>query len=108
METIKENKLFKRLYTKGKKEVSKDLVVYFLPNKLGKNMIGFTVSKKVGKAVVRNRIRRLMRESLRKYEPLLKQGYFFVFVARTAAAYSSYSQIDASLSEMLKKADLFE
>lgn len=108
METIKENRLFRKLYTKGKKEISKELVVYYLPNKLGENMVGFTVSKKIGKAVVRNRIRRLVREALRKYEPRLKKGYFLVIVARTAAAFSSYSLIDTSLSEMLEKADLFE
>ena len=108
METIKENRLFKRLYSKGKKEVSSDLVVYFLPNKLGKNLVGFTVSKKIGKAVVRNRIRRLIKEALRKQEPCLKQGYFFVIVARTKAAGASFGQIDASLSEVFEKADLFE
>ena len=108
METIKKNKLFRLVYRRGVKSVTYNLVLYVLPNKSGSNLVGLTVSKKVGKAVVRNRIRRLIRESLRKYEQGLKKGFNIVIVARTKAALSTYSEIDSSLFQLLKKADLFE
>ncbi len=103
MITIKENKIFKKAYYKGKKEISRSLVLYYIPNK-GETRVGITVSKKIGKAVVRNRIRRLVRESWRTF--CVKDGYDVVIVARTAAARSDFHSINNALSELLIKSEL--
>ena len=103
MITIKENKIFKKAYYKGKKEVSQNLVLYYLPNK-DKTRVGITVSKKIGKAVVRNRIRRLIRESWRSF--CVKEGFDVVIVARNAAANSNFASVNKSLSELLQKSGL--
>ena len=66
--TIKENREFSRLYRSGKLFSSDCLVIYVRKNKLGINRIGVTVSKKIGKAVVRNRVRRRIKESYREIE----------------------------------------
>ena len=105
MKTIKENKLFRRLYYKGKKVVGKQLVLYYLPTK-EEPQIGYTVRKKVGKAVVRNKVRRRIKESFRGYEKLLNKKCNFVIVARTCAAESSFSEINTCLKELLTKAEL--
>lgn len=108
METIKENRIFRLLYRKGRKFVTDRLVLYVLPNKSEENFIGLTVSKKIGKAVTRNRIRRLLRESYRKYENNLKKGFNIVVVARTKAAYSSFSEIDSSLYNLIEISGLLK
>ena len=77
------NNDFRRLYKRGKSLVDRNIVVYYAKNRLGANRVGFTVGKKVGGAVTRNRAKRLMRESFRLLEPGLAQGFDFVFVSRS-------------------------
>jgi len=103
MITITENRVFKKAYYKGKKEVAHNLVLYFIPNK-GSTRVGITVSKKVGKAVVRNRIRRLVRECWRTFN--IKDGYDVIVVARSSAASSDFHSISKALFELLSKAEL--
>lgn len=84
------------------------LAVYYRRNKTEVNRLGLTVGTRVGKAVMRNRIRRLIRESYRLREGKLKKGYDIVVVARTRAAGAPYEKIDAALGALLKKAGLCE
>lgn len=79
---LRENREFQKIYRKGQFAASKSLVVYTQPNSLGKNRIGITASKKYGKSVKRNRIRRLIRESFLLLQDRLDMGYDFVIVAR--------------------------
>ena len=60
--TVKQNYEFRRMYAKGKSGVSSCLVVYYRKNRIGHNRLGVTVSTKLGHAVVRNRVRRRIRE----------------------------------------------
>ena len=64
--TVKQNYEFRRMYAKGKSGVSSCLVVYYRKNRIGHNRLGVTVSTKLGHAVVRNRIRRRIREIFRQ------------------------------------------
>lgn len=80
--TLKLNKEFKRLYFKGKSTVHPLLVTYACKNRLGRNRIGITVTKKVGKAVCRNRCKRIIRAAFYQVNPSIEQGWDFVFVAR--------------------------
>ncbi len=73
--TIKENYEFRRMYAKGKSGVSSCLVVYYRPNRRDRNRLGVTVSAKLGHAVVRNRIRRRLREIFRLSQPQMRKGY---------------------------------
>ena len=73
--TVKENYEFRRMYAKGKSGVSSCLVVYYRKNRLGHNRLGVTVSTKLGHAVVRNRVRRRIREIFRLSQGKMKQGY---------------------------------
>ena len=80
--TLKENKEFKRIYSKGKSLVSPYLVTYVAKNKKNVVRIGITTSKKIGNSVVRNRSRRVILAAFREVLPNIENGYDFVFVAR--------------------------
>ena len=107
MESMKENRLFKRAYNRGKKQACAKLVIYYFPNK-AQTRFGITVSKKIGKAVVRNRIRRLIREGIHKYEPQIKSGYDIVIVARGACVGATFGQVEGSLYELIQRAGLLK
>ena len=106
MKTIKENRLFRRAYSKGCKCICGEFVLYCLKNNLNENFLGVTVSKKLGKANVRNKVRRRIKEIIRLNEENIKKGYFIVVVARTKAVYSEYVQLERSLLGLLEEAKL--
>ena len=94
--TLKKNSDFRRLYAKGKQVVTPYLVVYCRRNRLGENRLGYTVSLKLGHAVVRNRVRRRLREIYRLNSPALKQGWDIVVVARQRCVGADYHKMDAA------------
>ena len=73
--TLKKNSDFRRLYSKGKSAVTPYMAVYCRRNKGGVNRLGYTVSTKLGHAVVRNRVRRRLREIYRLNSPRLRSGW---------------------------------
>ena len=105
--SITRNSLFRRLYAKGKTVSSFDIIVYTLPNRSGGNRLGVTVSTKIGKAVVRNRIRRRIKEAYRTIEMNIPDGVNMVIVARSAAKDRKMPQIRESMVTLLKKSDLW-
>lgn len=106
--SMKENHLFRRLYAKGKSAVTPTLALYCRKNGLGYNRLGLTVGTKVGKAVVRNRTRRRMRESYRLRESQVKPGYDLVLVARSRAAEAPYAELDRHLGSLLRRLELYK
>ena len=104
--TVKENYEFRRIYAKGRSGVSPYLVVYVRPNRRGRNRLGVTVSTKLGHAVVRNRVRRRLREIYRLHEAQFQPGYDLVVVARSQAVYASFSQLTKAYLALADKLDL--
>ncbi len=72
--TVKENGDFRRIYRRGRSAVSGGVVVYCLKNRKGMSRLGVTVSTKLGHAVVRNRVRRRLRELYRLHKAELLPG----------------------------------
>lgn len=105
---LKLNKDFKRLYYRGKSAACGYVVVYYQKNRLAENRLGLTCSKAVGKAVVRNRTKRLMRESYRLLEHRIKSGVDIVIVARTRAAGKSFEMIFKDIRYAFYKLELVE
>lgn len=103
---LKENYEFRRLYAKGKNAASPYLALYCRKKKGGRSRLGFTVGKKVGGAVVRNRVRRRLKEIYRLHEGELCPSCDIVVVARTRAAFSTYQQLDASFLKLADKLGL--
>lgn len=106
--TVKENYEFRRMYAKGKSGVSPCLVVYYRPNRRRNNRLGVTVSAKLGHAVVRNRVRRRIREIFRLSQPKMKQGYDMIVVARSRAVRASYRELEHAFAQICGKQGLLE
>ena len=96
---------FRRVYQKGKTAVNHCLVLYVTPskNQNQKQRIGFSVSKKIGKAVIRNRIKRQMRAAAYALLPDFSAGKDYVFIARGAIRGKSYRDIERQMAALLRK-----
>lgn len=102
---LKLNHVFQRLYrTSG--HANACLVLYTRKNRTGENRVGITVSKKLGHAVVRNRVRRRLREVYRLHEDRFLPGYDIVVVARTRAIHASFDTLIRSYLSLAEKAGI--
>jgi len=106
--TLTKNYEFTRVYKKGRFYVGKYITLYVIPNNINVNRLGITVSKKVGKSVTRNRIRRLIKENYRLFEDYIKSGYSIVFVAREFTNMPGYFEIKKEMKYLLKKMNIFD
>ena len=77
---IKKNYEFKNFFSKGKFFYGENIHMYIHKNKINFNKLGIAISKKQGKAVERNRIKRLIRENYKILEPEIKDGQSIVFL----------------------------
>lgn len=107
-EIITDNRIFTRLYSKGKSAVSRTLVIYCRKNNTKINRLGLTSTKKIGCAVKRNRARRVIREAYRLIEDKLVLGYDIVIVARTKATAVSMFSVKNDLEKTFKYCGLLK
>ena len=103
---LKKNKEFQYTYKKGRSFGHPLLVLICRKTRLPVARIGFSITKKFGKAVRRNRIKRQLREILRLRLPDIKTGYDIVFVIRKEAKDAAYSKLYEAVNKLLKKANL--
>ena len=102
---LKLNHIFRRLYhTNG--FANGYLVLYARKNRTGTNRVGITVSKKLGKAHIRNRVRRRFREVYRLNEEMFQPGWDIVVVARSKAVEASFSDLTKGDLTLARKAGL--
>lgn len=107
-QSLKLNKDFRRLYSRGKSFVSGYTVVYASKNRTGESRLGLTVAKSVGKAVKRNRLKRLMRESYRLMEDRIYPGFDIIIVARNRALDKTQAQIQKDVEYAMRKLELIK
>ena len=104
--SLKLNHLFRRLYQKGKSAANKYLVIYCRRNGSSENRIGYTVSSKLGHAVVRNRVRRRLREIYRLHESQFRPGWDLVVVVRSRAVDAPYKKQEGAYLSLAGKLGL--
>ncbi|MCG9126181.1 ribonuclease P protein component [Candidatus Poribacteria bacterium] len=97
---------FQRAYKSGRKYWDAYFVIYIYSTPLDQARLGITVSKKVGKSVQRNRVKRLIREVFRLLRSDLYPKYDIVVVGRPAACELTASQVEESLSKLFRKAKI--
>ena len=96
-DSLKKNKDFQNVYNNGVSFANRYLVMYVLKNNTENNRIGISVSKKVGNSVIRHHITRLVRESYRLHEDMFDSGLDIVVIARVAARYVGYKEIESAI-----------
>lgn len=104
--TLKKNREFQFVYRKGKSANTKLMALIYVKSRYGGVRAGFSVSKKVGNSVIRNKARRRLKEALREILPALSGNYSIIFVARPDIASARYEQIGKEMRFLLKKAGI--
>ncbi|HAV21664.1 MAG TPA: ribonuclease P protein component [Bacillota bacterium] len=110
VERLRKNEQFRKVFQSGKAYVGDMVVVYALENALPYNRVGITVSRKLGGAVERNHLKRIMREAWRACQGDLRMGKGFdlVLTPRMKAKTASFREISNQLHRLLVKADIVE
>ncbi|MCM1308925.1 MAG: ribonuclease P protein component [Butyrivibrio sp.] len=99
-ESLKRYADFQRVYRNGKSYANKYLVMYVYENRTDINRVGISVSKKVGNSIVRHRLTRLIRESVRLNSEALKKGYDIAIVARAALKGKKYAEASGAFMHL--------
>lgn len=94
LRSLRNRRDFESVFKDGISAGSKYLVIYARPNGLSFNRVGLSVSKKIGKAVTRNRIKRLIKEAVKKLLEEISLNHDFVFVAKK-------SSVDGGLDDFI-------
>jgi ribonuclease P protein component len=101
---LKDKNEFKKTYQHGRTVANSFLVLYYIENKkIDESKVAFAVGKKIGNAVIRNRIKRIMREAYRKNLLLVKKNYYLIFIARAKIKGISYNNVEKSMLSLLNK-----
>ena len=96
-DSLKKNRDFQNVYSKGRSYANRMLVMYVLDNHTENNRLGISVSKKVGNSVIRHHITRLIREAYRLQEDMFNSGLDIVVIARNTAKDISYHEVESAL-----------
>jgi ribonuclease P protein component len=104
---VKKEKEFQQVFKKGKSTANRQFVIYVL-HKEGQDhfRIGLSVSKKIGNAVTRNRIKRLIRQFFLEHENSVAQDNDYVIIARKPVSEMDFNQVTSSLEHVLKRANV--
>lgn len=101
--TLKENRDFRRLYSRGKNAPGQSLVTYVMKNRCGETRVGITSSKKIGNAVKRNRAKRVIRAAFSQIESRVDRPWDIVFVARGRTTSVKMQVVLAEMEKQLEK-----
>lgn len=100
---LRKNSEFSAVYNKGKSVGDRYVVLFYRLNGLPYNRTGFLASKKVGNSVVRNRAKRLMKESYRNIAGSLPEGYDFIIIARNTICGKKCAEVEKSLNSAFRR-----
>ncbi|MCX7779373.1 MAG: ribonuclease P protein component [Negativicutes bacterium] len=103
---LRQNRQFQAVYKSGKSYANRFLVLYVLPRPSAKRQVGFAVGKRLGGAVVRNRVKRLLREAFRLNQHRFKSGMDLVLIARQPVLHLEFADVVKALLDVAGKANI--
>lgn len=104
---LKRREDFAKVYRRKQSTANQQFVVYKRGNSQNEQFrVGISVSKKIGNAVVRNRIRRVIKEIIRRHQSKIRPGFDIVIIARNRVVTMDFTEIEKSLLHVLKRASL--
>jgi len=105
---LRKNADFQRIRRFGKSKSNRLMVLIVLPNRSNRSRFGFAVSKRIGKAVRRNKIKRQMREAVRLRQEKIQPGWDLLFIARAPIKRANYQDIAQAVYSLLDQFSLFK
>lgn len=103
---LKKNKHFNYIYKHGTSIKSGIVSLVFIKLRIKPYKVGFSVSNKIGKSVIRNKIKRKMREAFKQISGLIDRRYNYIFIARDGIVEKSFYEIKDAMLQAVKKAGL--
>ena len=104
---LRKNRYFRYIYNHGETKSTKCIALTFLKTKFKPFKVGFSVSKKIGKSVVRNKVKRRMRAVFNLLENNFNKNYNYIFTAKIGIQNLSFNEIKMQMCEALKKNGLY-
>ena len=105
-DSLKRKKEFRYTYRVGKSQANRLCALVFAGNRTGSVKVGFSVSKKIGNSVCRNRVKRRMREAVTPLIPSITGGHNVIFIARQAIMEAPFEELCVSMRALLRRAGL--
>jgi ribonuclease P protein component len=102
------NKSFQAVYRHGKSYANKQAVLYVLPNKKDISRIGFAAGKRLGGAVLRNRVKRILREAYRLNQDKITKGADLILVGRNPLVKAKFKTADRAFLDLCAKAGILK
>jgi ribonuclease P protein component len=102
MEALKKSREYRRAIESGNREILETIITYRTPNQTEVSRIGISVTKKTGNSVKRNRVKRRIREAIRRNASFLPRGEDIVIVARRGCEEASFADIEKDIRKLSK------
>ena len=100
--SLRKNEDFKKVYSTGKNYWNRNLILYILKNDEDYNRVGYSITKKIGNSVVRNKVRRRMKEIYRLNVDKLETGYDLIIIPKKNVVDISYKELESAMLHILK------
>ncbi|WP_313756652.1 ribonuclease P protein component [Tissierella sp.] len=103
---LRSNIEFRKVYSGGKNYWNRNLILYVRKNSVGNSRVGYSITKKIGNSVVRNKIRRKMKEIYRLNFNNIKSNYDLIFIPKKNVVDISYKELESAMLHILKLAGM--